>query len=151
MPVISEPVGQIQNFNQNTKKEKNKYSDFMITINTNKSYRVNDQHLQNDAEFLNKCIINLLRQPENILKLDGDYEDIKTFKSNYGIELGGKNKCLHAHIYIYTQHNINDLKIDAYEIKEYFKKMLGLSNLAVHVDSIKSNQYARDYVNKMNT
>ena len=147
MPVITAPKIHVQNLEEESiKKERSKYSEFEITINTNKRYKIGDPNLQNDVKFFKDCINNMLLQPEEFLKLDGDYEEIETINSDVGIEIGPKSRCLHAHIIIYTKHNLKDVKIDAYEIKEYLKKMLGLVNLNVYFKARKSNLYGEDYI-----
>ena len=61
--------GKIQNLQKEEKNQKAINSNFLLTINTNQQYKSNDKHLQNDIEFFENTIKNVLNNIDQYIEI----------------------------------------------------------------------------------
>lgn len=124
--------GRFQNMEVKEKKNVAKRTNFLLTINTNQSYKNNDPNLQNDIEFFDTTIASVLNNLDQYIKLPaGDvWNDdlIKDVSADYVIEKGLQKNNLHTHIFISVTH-FTDVKLDYAKIKNKIKGDLGLNNI----------------------
>lgn len=144
--------GGISDFSKQSKNEvKKKTSNFFLTINTNQSYKDGDSNIEADTEYFDGTISNMLNHINEYINLpDGDTfeNDVINADVDYMIELGTKQRALHAHIFLKFVHNSN-LKLDFKKMKQYVCQELGLPNLFFSNRVVRGgNQSVLDYLNK---
>lgn len=142
--------GNIQKLDKTIKNEKIKNSTFLLTINTNCSYKENDKNLENDIEVFDELIKNVLNNIDTYIKPDNfDYEKIKTADIDYTIERGGERGFIHCHILLNFSHTTK-IQLDVNLIKQKIINELGLKNVYINNKLIKNyqNQNILSYINK---
>ena len=150
---IKKQKAYINNFDDiEIKREKWKYSEFFITINTNKRYPKEHKDGQKDLNFLGECVLNMIEQPKEYLRIDGTEKQIENMEvetDNLRVEIGPKSRQLHCHFNVLVKHKCNDVKINVPEINKYYQECLGVKSLNIHYKVAKSsNRYIADYINK---
>jgi hypothetical protein len=147
--------GKIQNVNNVEEKnivKKNRKSSFLLTINLNQSYKDGDQHKDNDAQYFEGVLQNILNDLGSYVKVPpGDWNDdkIKDVNIDFTIETGMKIKMLHAHVLITIEHQTN-VKLDYVKMKNKIKNDLQLKNIYFNNRIIKNdgNENVINYINK---
>ena len=146
--------GKIQNLQKEEKNKKAINSNFLLTINTNQQYKSNDEHLQNDIEFFENTIKNVLNNIDQYIEIrnDGDVWDDDTIKSidiDYVIERGTKKGQIHAHALVKIKH-FTRLQLDYKKMKEVVKKDLGLKNIYLNNRLVRNSgsESIVEYLNK---
>ena len=143
--------GNIQKLDKTIKNEKIKNSTFLVTINTNQSYKTDDKHLENDIEVFDNLINNIiLNNIDTYIKPDGfDYEKVKTADIDYTIERGNERGFIHCHILLNFSHTTK-IQLDINLIKQKIINELGLKNVYINNKLIKNyqNQNILSYINK---
>lgn len=157
MPPKLNIKGTVSNYE---KKDKNiindKSSQFFLTINTNQSYKDDDNNIENDTEVFTGVIENMLNNIKDYLKLSsGDtYDDnIKDVDVQYVIERGTKKRMIHSHIFVKFTHTAKDLKLNYTKIKSDIANNLGLPNIFFNCRMVHNNdksvlEYIDKYVQK---
>jgi len=143
-------TGNVQKLDKKIKNEKIKNSTFLLTINTNQSYKQNDKHLDNDIEIFDELINNILNNIDTYIKTDSfDYEKVKTADIDYAIETGNERGYLHCHILLNFSHTTK-IQLDVNLIKQKIINELGLKNIYIQNKLIKNyqNQNILSYINK---
>ena len=116
-------------------KPRKRHSTFFLTISTNQKYKLDDPHLESDAEFFDNSLRGILDNVGAYLKMDGDWtpETIHTADIDYSVEIGHhpRGSALHAHILFRFQHSAKMLHLDYSAIKKKLLSDLGLKNLYV--------------------
>ena len=157
MPPKLNISGKVSNYEkQNKNVVKDKSSQFFLTINTNQSYKDNDNNIENDTAFFTEVIENVLNNIKDYLKLSaGDtYDDsIKDVDVQYVIERGTKKRMIHSHVFIKFTHTAKDLKLDYTKIKSDIANNLGLNNIFFNCRLVHNNdksvlEYIDKYVEK---
>jgi hypothetical protein len=127
--------GKIQNMDivdQSEKKVTPKRTNFLLTINTNQSYKNTDPNLKNDIEFFDSVIASVLNSLDQYIKLPVGHtwndDLIKDVSADYVIERGLQKGHVHTHIFISVTH-FTDVKLDYAKIKNKVKTDLGLNNI----------------------
>jgi hypothetical protein len=146
--------GKIQNLEKEEKNKKPIHSNFLLTINTNQQYKSNDEHLQNDIEFFENTIKNILNNIDQYIDIrnDGDIWDDDTIKDvdvDYIIERGTKKGQIHCHALIKIKH-FTRLQLDYKKLKEKVKKDLGLKNIYLNNRLVRNSgsENIVEYLNK---
>ena len=140
---------------------RNKKSIFHIVINTNKPFMKYGDELKKADEKLIQAVKKLFfdaRNYEKILKINPNknkkYIDdkcnshfIKKIKVNeYCTEISEKYHRLHCHLML-TIHHISLVHINQGFLTDYFKKVLNLDGVYVHVKSVGSGIYnLKEYI-----
>ena len=143
-------TGNVQKLDKKIKNEKIKNSTFLLTINTNQSYKENDKHLENDIEVFDDCVNNVLNNIDKYIKPEGfDSEKVKTADIDYTIERGGERGFIHCHILLNFSHTTR-IQLDVNLIKQKIINELGLKNVYINNKLIKNyqNQNILSYINK---
>ena len=143
-------TGNVQKPNKTIKNEKIKNSTFLLTINTNQSYKTNDKNLENDIEVFDDLINNILNNIDQYIKPDGfDVEKVKTADIDYTIERGNERGFIHCHILLNFSHTTR-IQLDVNTIKQNIINELGLKNVYINNKLIKNyqNQNILSYINK---
>ena len=138
------------------------YSTFLITVNSNKSFKANDPELPKAGEVFKKAVDEYLTKMENkgsfILFRDdkGEWNDkkIKSFKSNSAIERSSKGM-LHAHMVVVIKHwtrvNINVPNTKAFFLKK-LENEFNIKNVYVFVKYYRNKRKPEEvldaYLNK---
>ena len=143
-------TGNVQKLNKVVKNEKIKNSTFLLTINTNQSYKETDKHLENDIEVFDSLINNILNHIDTYIKPEGfDSEKVKNADIDYSIERGGERGFIHCHILLNFSHTTR-IQLDVNLIKNKIINELGLNNVYINNKLIKKyqNQNILSYINK---
>lgn len=128
-----------------------RYSVFMITWNSNKSFAdLNDpdfKELELRAEkYWESTLDNIIDYI--IIKKDGDNsEKIKTVSTDAGFEIGGEKRCFHAHMYVRVDH-YTSVKLDVDRLRKEIAETIapgGWISVKATADSTKTMQ---DYIHK---
>ena len=134
--------GQVSDFNQVKQNEKVKQSNFYITVNTNQSYKVNKEGLENDTEVFEGVIKDVLGNINNYINLppgtQWDDNTIKDVDIQYVVERGNQKGFLHCHALIKIKHTTN-VKLNYKTFKAKIQNDLGLKNI-----------YFKNYISKAN-
>ena len=134
--------GKVSDFNSVQTNEKLKSSNFYLTINTNQSYKINPDGLENDTEVFEDVIKDVLANFNDYVTLPAgvmwDDDNIRDVDIDYVIEKGLNKGFLHSHILIKIKHTTN-VKLDFKKIKSKICTDLGLKNI-----------YLKNYVSKNN-
>ena len=134
--------GKIQDMDKKEKNEKPKNSNFLLTINTNQSYKDNDEHLTNDIKVFDKTIIEILQNVDKYVNLpDGDTwndDKIKNCNIDYTIERGTQKHHLHIHILFKFTH-FTKIQLNYEKIKHKIISDLGLSNVYLYNRLVRNN------------
>ena len=111
--------GNVQKLNKTTKNEKIKNSTFLVTINTNQSYKESDPNLENDIEVFEDLVNNILNNIDTYIKPEGfDDKKVKTADIDYTIEVGQERHFIHCHILLNFSHTTRiQLNIDTIKQK----------------------------------
>ena len=145
--------GNIQNLEKVIKNIKPKQSNFLLTLNTNQQFKVDDPHLKDDIEIFDESISKLLNNIDQYIKLpEGDKWDDKTIKDcdiDYTIERGLNKGQLHIHIMFKIKH-FTKIQLNYDKIKKQICDDLGLKNIYCFNRLLKPNQSdnVEDYLNK---
>ena len=145
--------GNIQNLEKVIKNIKPKQSNFLLTLNTNQQFKVDDPHLKDDIEIFDESISKLLNNIDQFIKLpEGDKWDDKTIKDcdiDYTIERGLNKGQLHIHIMFKIKH-FTKIQLNYDKIKKQICDDLGLKNIYCFNRLLKPNQSdnVEDYLNK---
>ena len=143
-------TGNVQKLDKTIKNEKIKNSTFLLTINTNQSYKENDKHLDNDIEIFDDCVNNILNNIDKYIKTDGfDVERVKDANIDYSVEIGTERRFIHCHILLNFSHTTR-IQLDVNLIKQKIINELGLKNVYINNKLIKNyqNQNILSYINK---
>ena len=154
---MSKPIlkikGNIQDLKKDIKNVKPKQSNFLLTLNTNQQFKVDDPNLKSDIEIFNSCINELLNSIDQYIKLpEGDKWDDKTIKDadiDYTIERGLNKGQLHIHIMFKFKH-FTKIQLNYEKIKKKICDDLGLNNIYCYNRLLKPNDSdnVQDYLNK---
>lgn len=152
MPVELKVKGGRSNFQRVEKQAVPKKSNFLITINTNKSYKKDDPHLESDSVFFEEKVKEMLNNLPNFLRFpEGDWTEnkIKDVDVDYVVEHGNAKGMLHGHVLIKVQH-FSNLQVNFTKVKEYLRESLGLKNLYIQGKLVRpsSDQFLLEYINK---
>lgn len=148
--------GSISNLKVNERKEKPKYSTFLLTISTNQKYQDNDPHLETDAVFFENTVKDILNNLGSYVKLpEGTAwspDVIKNVDVDYVVEHGKhkKGNALHAHILFRFKHSTK-VQLDYNAIKSKILKETGLDNIYMMNKLVKSGMSQNnilDYLDK---
>lgn len=144
--------GQVQQLDKVVKNEKDKISNFFLTINTNQQYKDGDPNIENDIAVFEETLKGILSNINDYVKIQGGEwsdENIKDVDIDYVIELGTVKKCIHAHIMLKFKHNTH-LMLDYVKIKTKILNSLGLKNIYINNKVMKrdSTTNVLDYINK---
>jgi hypothetical protein len=144
--------GQVQQLDKVVKNEKDKISNFFLTINTNQQYKDGDPNIENDIAVFEETLKGILSNINDYVKIQGGEwsdENIKDVDIDYVIELGTVKKCIHAHIMLKFKHNTH-LMLDYVKIKAKILNSLGLKNIYINNKVMKrdSTTNVLDYINK---
>ena len=145
--------GKVQDINKVTKNKKSKYSNFLLTINTNQQYKEGDENLDNDIEVFETTIKEILNSIDKYIKLpDGvlwNDDTIKDVDIDYVIEKGLKKGQIHVHILFKIKHTTKVL-LDYDGIKKKICDDLGLDNVYMLNKLVKNggNINILEYINK---
>ncbi len=134
---------------------KNKYSNFLLTINTN--YKPEFQSdLAEVAEQLETALYGLFTH-ENLRKIvsfprGGDYSQLHDINVEFSREVGkhAQGGRVHAHAIIKIQHN-SYIRLDPKAIQKIMVEQIDdtrVKNVYVNVKAFRGEQYVRDYINK---
>lgn len=144
-------TGKVSDFDQKVKAQKDKHSNFFLTVNTNQSYRDDDNNIANDTNVFEGVINDMLNNIQHYIKLPAGStfdKDVKDVDIDYVVERGNKKNMLHCHIYLKFTHN-TDVKLDYAAIKNKFREDLGLKNLHLENRMVRSNnENVLEYLNK---
>ena len=149
-------VGRKQNLDIVDKSEKKnvpKRTNFLLTINTNQSYKNNDPNLQNDIDFFDGVIGTVLNNLDQYIKLPEGHiwsdDLIKDVSADYVIERGLLKGHIHTHIFISVTH-FTDVKLDYTKLRNEIKSKLGLNNVYMLNKVVKNagNLSVREYLDK---
>ena len=135
-------TGNVQKLDKQIKNQKVKNSTFLLTINTNCSYKETDKHLEDDIKIFDDCVNNVLNNIDKYIKSDGfDSEKVKTADIDYTIERGGERGFIHCHILLNFSHTTR-IQLDVKLIKQ--------KNVYINNKLIKNyqNQNILSYINK---
>ena len=145
--------GSKQDFQKKEKNVKPKYSNFLLTINTNKQYKDDDPHLKNDADIFEDTINDILKHineyinlPESVIWNNKIIEDVDI---DYVVEKGNIKGQLHTHILFKIKHHTN-IQLNYNKIKEKIKNDLDLTNIYMYNKLVRNNgsQNIMDYLEK---
>ena len=145
--------GNIQNLEKVIKNIKPKQSNFLLTLNTNQQFKVDDPHLKDDIEIFDESISKLLNNIDQFIKLpEGDTWNDKLIKDcdiDYTIERGLNKGQLHIHIMFKIKH-FTKIQLNYDKIKKQICDDLGLKNIYCFNRLFKPNQSdnVEDYLNK---
>ena len=145
--------GNIQNLEKVIKNIKPKQSNFLLTLNTNQQFKVDDPHLKDDIEIFDESISKLLNNIDQFIKLpEGDTWNDKLIKDcdiDYTIERGLNKGQLHIHIMFKIKH-FTKIQLNYDKIKKQICDDLGLKNIYCFNRLLKPNQSdnVEDYLNK---
>ena len=145
--------GKVQDMNKVVKNEKAKYSNFLLTINTNQQYKEGDENMENDIEVFENCIKEVLSSAEQYIKLPEGVEwnddNIKDVDIDYVIEKGTKKNQIHVHILFKIKHTTKVL-LDYPKIKKKICDDLGLDNVYMLNKLVKNSGDINilEYINK---
>jgi len=135
--------GRVQDLNKVIKNEKPKQTNYLLTINTNQQYKSDDKNLENDIEFFNNTIDNILSNIDEYVKLpERDAWTDKLIKScdiDYTIERGTIKNQLHIHIMFKIRH-FTKIQLDYGKIKSKISTDLGLNNIYLYNRLLKPNE-----------
>jgi hypothetical protein len=135
------------------KKVVTKKTNFLLTINLNKSYKNDDPHFANDVQIFDELMNDILSNIDQYINLpntDSWNDDlIKSVNVDYVIEKGLQKRNLHTHCLISIEHFTN-IKLDYSKIKNKIKDELGLPNIYINNRLIKNNgnQNVLEYIDK---
>jgi hypothetical protein len=153
MPKIN-VVGNQQDFQKIVKNEKPKRSNFLLTINTNKSIAIDAADLQTKVAAFDKSINEILANINQYLKIPegDDWNDENKFRDvdiQYTIEVGHKQRRLHIHILMKFTH-FSKIQLDYEKIKSKICNDIGLSNVYMLNKLIRNNgsENILDYLGK---
>ena len=154
---MSKPIlkikGNIQDLKKDIRNVKPKQSNFLLTLNTNQQFKVDDPHLKDDIEIFNSCINELLNSIDEYIKLpEGDTWNDKLIKNadiDYTIERGLNKGQLHIHIMFKFKH-FTKIQLNYEKIKKKICDDLGLKNIYCYNRLLKPNDSdnVQDYLNK---
>lgn len=141
------------------KKKKRQYSNWFITVNTNKKikadpraiYDLNGDELTFNElrDRLKKSIMEILYEklPDLVLFKQGDVSDIVDVNLDVGIEIGPKEKRLHAHASVQIIHTAK-LHLDYAKLKTRFENALH-SGISIDRKFYQTREYSiADYIHK---
>jgi hypothetical protein len=145
--------GKIQNLDKIQKNLKPIHSNFLLTINTNQQYSLQDEHLKNDIDIFENVIKNVLNNVDKYVKLSEGHhwndDTIKDITIDYVIERGTKKKQIHAHALIKFTH-FTRLQLNYKKMKEKVQSELGLKNIYLNNRLIRNSGSDNivEYLNK---
>ena len=143
-------TGNVQKLDKKVKNEKVKNSTFLVTINTNQSYKKDDTHLNSDIEIFDDLINNILNNIDTYIKPEGfNVDKVKTADIDYSLERGNERSFLHCHILLNFSHTTR-IQLDLNILKKKILSELGLKNVYINNKLIKNyqNQNILSYINK---
>ena len=149
-------TGKASDFNSVQQNDKIKSSNFYLTINSNQSYKLKPDGLENDTEVFEDVIKDVLANLNDYVTLpngvEWDDNTIRDVNIDYVIEKGSNKGFLHSHILIKIKHTTN-VKLDFKKIKTKIFTDLGLKNIYMKNYVSKNNdqnilQYINKYVKK---
>lgn len=134
----------------------NKYSNFLVTINTN--YRpVDDADALDKRDRLRAKMRYLLSSAgmEKIIafpKGEGNYRDnVTTVQNDFAVEMGEERLLIHSHALIRITHN-SYIRLDREAIRQIVGQDLirdgEFRNCHIDIKSVKSHMYLEDYLKK---
>ena len=147
--------GTISNLQKNEPKKRLIHSNFLLTINTQQRYAQDDPHLNDDAEFFENTIQEMLNSVEHYIKLpEGDSwnnDTIKNVDIDYTVERGTKHGQLHCHILLKFDHSTK-VQLDYAKIREKILKDTGLKNIYMYNRLVRNSgsQNILQYLDKFN-
>jgi hypothetical protein len=144
--------GKVQDLNKVVKNEKERSSNFFLTINTNQQYKKDDPNIQNDIEVFETSIKSVLSKIDDYVTFtEGMWSDdyIKDVEIDYVIEMGTKKNQIHAHIMLKIKHSAR-IQLDTKKIKSKICSDLGLKNVYINNRLMKkdSSTNVLDYIHK---
>ena len=145
--------GKVQDYNKTIKNEKAKYSNFLLTINTNQQYKEGDEGLENDTAMLEETIQKVLNNINDYVKLpeciEWNDDTIQDVDIDYVVEKGLKKGQIHCHILFKIKHNTKVL-LDYEKIKKTVCDDLGLNNVYMLNKLVRNsgNTNILEYLNK---
>ena len=145
--------GKIQNLDKIQKNLKPIHSNFLLTINTNQQYSLQDEHLKNDIDIFENVIKNVLNNVDKYVNLPKedkwDDDTIKDITIDYIIERGTKKGQIHAHALVKFTH-FTKLQLNYKKMKEKVQNELGLKNIYLNNRLIRNSgsENIVEYLNK---
>jgi len=137
------------------KKEKSKFSNWLLTISTNQRYKADDPHKEEDGEIFEEIVQDLSKNISKYVQFrqtghSWSKDFIHDVNVSYGVEWGEKSHALHCHVLVKIRHN-SKISLNYDGIKSLFKERLGLPNLYFDSRLMKTTdeQYVLDYISKM--
>ena len=134
-------------------KRKLHWSKYHITINTNK--RIKPERLPEWEYLFDKSINIAFRDPKNyVIKVKGHTfnDDVHNVKVRFGIEVGGKEGRLHAHVFVEIYH-YTILQIIHSRVRADIMHYLGLDGIYYNARLMKSrdggDEYVKRYISKI--
>lgn len=136
-------------------KAKPKYSNWLLTINSNQSYKEDDPHRESDAEIMEEAVVDILNNIKSYIRIEDENgswssTSINSVEVDYGVEYGPKQRRLHCHIFVRVKHNTK-VKLDYQGIKKAYCDALGLDNCYFDSKLIRtsSEQWVTQYISKL--
>ena len=134
----------------NDGKRKVRYSNYLLTVNTQLRPKSNDDSYAAGQE-LSRNITEMLGDMESVLRISGGTFDEETFPSisaKFAVELGPKAQRVHAHIFIEVAHRADNVQIDVQYVRAF---MNGRYGKRLHIDArgVRTGKALEDYIGKL--
>ena len=145
--------GKVQDLKKTTKNEQSKKTNFLLTINTNCSYKEDDPNLEDDIKIFDEAINEILNDIDQYITLpEQDKWDEKTIEDaniEYTIERGSKKGALHVHILFKFKHKTR-IQLNYQKIKDKLIKDLDRPNIYLYNSLIRNTgaESVLEYINK---
>jgi hypothetical protein len=145
--------GKVQDLKKTTKNEQSKKTNFLLTINTNCSYKEDDPNLEDDIKIFDEAINEILNDIDQYITLpEKDKWDEKTIEDaniEYTIERGSKKGHLHLHVLLKFKHKTR-IQLNYQKIKDKLKKDLDRPNIYLYNRLIRNTgaETVLEYINK---
>jgi len=139
------------------RKPKLKYSNFMVTINTNKCMHTQEDYAQY-APMLRVLVRRMVTDEgmARVIKFIGapaathswSPEWIHRSRADFTIEVGGQKRCLHTHLILRIEH-VSRIQVNRAGVKSFFAQHPDFhANPHIDIKLLKGHENVLDYLNK---
>lgn len=126
-----------------------RYSNYLITINTNKSFSVKHPQRQYYIQRLHKTMDIMSKNLKKYFDIQDEWDKnwIKNISFNYTIEIGRQKKMLHTHLNLKI-HHYSYITLRGDKMKRDFEKLMDLKSSYFNSKIIKTGGSIEKYLLK---